>query len=123
MAGPLRDFLLDASGNLAATSTPGLATVSGIDAIAQHVRIRLRAIKSECIWDLDLGVDWAIVFRKGATDNEISNELTRVIVGTPGVTGLESLTINRNSQTRRLSVTFVALCDLGKIAETVALGE
>jgi hypothetical protein len=116
----LRDRLLGADGDLASASltAPAQATVSGTAAVAQHVRIRLGLIKGEVPWDLDLGVDyWGTVFRKGATDVEISAELERVIGGTPGVSSITELVLTRDPSTRQLSVRYKAKGDLGEIAD------
>ena len=93
----LRDFWLADDGRMAyqvsATGSPGLAAIAGQQAIAQHARYRLRLVKGELPWDLDAGVDYfGIVFKKTATTSAIETELQRVILGTPGVTQLLSLT-------------------------------
>lgn len=124
----LRDFWIAPNGNLAyqvsATGSPGLAAISGEGAVAQHVRYRLRLVKGELPWDLDAGVDYfGIVFKKGATNSQIETELQRVILGTPGVVQLLSLVLNRNAQTRKLSVSFVAKGNMGTISATVPLLE
>lgn len=122
----LRDIALGADGDWASASDtkPTSAAVSGDTAIGQHLRIRLRMIKGECPWDLDGGVDYfGTVFRKGATDGEIAAEVQRVILETPGITGLTSFALNRNPTTRLLSVSFSCTSDAGQFDAAVPLLE
>lgn len=122
----LRDLRLGADGDWDSTGTtaPASAAVSGIDAIRQHLQIRLRSIKGECPWDLDQGVDYiGIVFRKGATDGEIATEVQRVILGTPGISGLRQFGLRRDAVTRQLAVQFVAAADEGRVEALVPLLE
>jgi hypothetical protein len=124
----LRDFWLAPNGRVAYqvsfTGSPGLAAVSGQQAVAQHLVYRLRLIKGEMPWDLDAGVDYfGIIFKKGATNSAIETEIARVILGTPGVSQLLSLVLNRTPQTRKLSVSFTAKGDLGTTTATVPLLE
>lgn len=122
----LRDLRLGADGDWdsAGSTAPASVAVSGVDAIRQHLQIRLRSIKGECQWDLDQGVDYlGIVFRKGATDGEIATEVQRVILDTPGISGLRQFSLQRDSVTRQLAVQFVATADEGLIEALVPLLE
>ena len=124
----LRDFWIAPNGNLAyqvnATGSPGLAAIAGEGAVAQHARYRLRLVKGELPWDQDAGVDYfGVVFKKGVRDARIETELARVILGTPGVTQLLSMTLKRDAQTRKLSVSFVAKGNMGTISADVPLLE
>lgn len=122
----LRDVRLGDDGDLASASAtaPSSATVSGEDAIRQHLQVRLRLIKGECPWDLDLGVDYfGTVLRKGATDSEIATELQRVILGTPGVASLRSLDLARDKASRTLAVAFKVVTDVGLVEALVPLLE
>jgi hypothetical protein len=88
--------------------------IDGAEAVAQHIRARLKMFKGEWFLNEDEGVPWFDeIFEKGTTDARISAILRQVILGTPGVTTLTSLTLERNRAERSLAVTFEAVTDEG----------
>ncbi|MHB8736320.1 MAG: hypothetical protein ACYC6M_13545 [Terriglobales bacterium] len=119
-----RTLPLDASaagdGDLLLTRTPvgttlGLLLV-GDDAIAQHLRMRLRLVRGEWFLDLDAGTDYpGVIWKKGATDAQVAAELKRVILGTDGVAALRAFALTRDNTSRTATVTFDAQLDTGAL--------
>lgn len=91
------DILLDASGDV--------AVVTGRDAIAQHVRVRLQFILGE--WHLDTreGVPWfEQIWVANPNIAAITELFRRTIAETPGVASVRSLVLDFDRETRTLTV-------------------
>lgn len=107
------DIKLDDTGDIAIESGD-VVWIEGAEAIAQHIRCRLRMFKGEWFLNEDEGVPWFDeIFEKGVEDGRIAAILRQVILGTPGVTSLTSLAISHDRATREMTVTFEATTDLG----------
>lgn len=73
--------------------------LTGKDAINQNVKTRLKSFKYDNPYDTDANIDWIGLFGSKGTQDDILNEIERVVLGTEGVTELTSLevtaTVNR----------------------------
>lgn len=116
-----RDLALGADGDLDLADGRDLQLLADDEAIAQHVRLRLRQVKGEWFLDLDAGLDWfGLVLGKGHSDDEIEAEVRRVLVATPGVVQVYSVEIEREASLRRASIAVQALTDSGELVDAVA---
>lgn len=102
------DFKLDTTGDIDLT-TGDLVLLDGPDAIAQHLRIRLRFFLGEWYLDQRVGMPYfQTILVKGARLNIVRAIFRKAILATPGVEGLRSLDLDYAPATRRLTVTFDA---------------
>lgn len=63
--------------------------VNGIEAIAQHVKMRLRTWLGETVYDVTAGIPYLqVVFERGTSINSIRFILEQKVRATPGVTGV-----------------------------------
>lgn len=91
------DFALDSAGNM--------QTVTGREAIAQHVKIRLRFFRGE--WSLDTREGtpyWEQILVRGASEAAISEVFRRVVAETPGIASVRQVGLSIDRQTRTLTV-------------------
>lgn len=102
------DIKLDTTGDIDLT-TGDLVLLEGPDAIAQHLRIRLRFYLGEWYLDTRIGIPYfQTILVKGARLNIVRAIFRKVILTTPGVEGLRSLDLEYEGVTRKLTVTFDA---------------
>lgn len=86
MADLARDFLQDATGDLAAVAGD-FATVAGQAAVLQGIRVRVQTFLGEIFLNQDLGVDWLNQILVKNPDAIVVRELLReAIADTPDVT-------------------------------------
>jgi hypothetical protein len=111
-----RDFKLDDSGARVLDGND-FVFVYDAEAIAQAVRIRLRFVAGEWVFDPTKGTRWFdILGKKGGLD--VARGILRDrILGTPGISALTALTLTLDAATRTLSVTWSAQTDVGALAE------
>jgi hypothetical protein len=100
-------------------STDDAVLLDGIQAIAQHVKIRLRFFLTEWFLDQRVGVPYyRSILVKNANENIIREILRKVIVQTPGIASLESFTFtfsDTERKERKLLVSFLAKTDSGEL--------
>lgn len=105
------------AGDLFINQTGQLVLVDGPDAVAQHLRGRLRIFLGE--WFLDERVGFPYfrdVFIKNPNHASILSSLRRTITGTPGISSVDELTMAVDAS-RRAVVSFRArLSDGGELA-------
>lgn len=98
------DIELDDTGDLALSSGT-LQTVTGADAIAQHMRIRLRTFLGEWFLDERQGIPFfRDVFTKSPNLSLVESELRQTIERTPGVSTLRKFALDVDAQARTLEV-------------------
>lgn len=120
-ANTVRDLLLDADGDFAIQSGD-LVLVAGAAAIVQAVRIRLQFFKGEWYLDLAAGLPYyQSIFVKNPNVGVLQGIFRDEILNTPGVSSVESLTLNLDRQTRKLTVQYTASTDVGLIGSTEVL--
>lgn len=93
-----------------------LVFTSGVDAIAQDVRVRLRWFRGEWFLDRRTGTPWferVLGHKQG--DKLAEKMLRRVIMSTPGVAKIETMKLSLNRATRGLSVTFAVKTQSGAV--------
>lgn len=99
-------------------STDDAVLLDGIEAIAQHVKIRLRFFFSEWFLDQRIGVPYyKDILIKNANENIIREILRKVIVETPGIDSLEEFNFifgDEERRTRKLKINFLAKADTGE---------
>lgn len=117
----MADLKLDADGDLEIGSDGDLIIVTGIDAIAQHLRIRLQFFLGEWFLDTRLGIPYfEEVLRKSPDLNVVQSLLREAIDETPGVIAINSFELDYDGVTRSLSLDFRALTDEGPLRFTEA---
>jgi hypothetical protein len=93
-----------------------LVLVDGIDAIRQHLHTRLNIFKGSWFLDQRVGMPYIEkVLVKNPNLAIISDVYRRAILTTPGVMGIDALSINLDRGTRRLSVAFNAKTTSGRL--------
>ena len=114
------DLLLDDDGDLVLTSD--LLFSTGINAVAQGIRIRIQTFKGEWFLDLNHGVPYYQDLL-GQKFNEIKarSAFREAIITAPGVVELISLEVSFNGQTRELSVSWEARTTFGIVEEELVL--
>lgn len=104
----MKDFKLDTFGQLD-LSSGDLQFVTGADAVAQHLKIRLRFFSGEWFLDTRIGIPYfASFFVKQPNLSAIESIYRRAITTTPGVDKLERYDQTFDRDTRELSVSFSA---------------
>jgi len=100
-------------------STEDLQLVDGIDAIAQHLRIRLRFFLGEWFLDTRIGVPYyRDILVKVANENIIRETLRQVVGKTPGVLSIEEFTFtfgDAERQARVLRLDFLVKTEAGDL--------
>lgn len=90
-----------------------LTLVEGDEAIAQHLRVRLRWIRGEWFLDQRTGIpffeDVLTRFQRGRAEALFR----RTILQTPGVTALRSFRLEVSTATRRATLSFEATAESG----------
>lgn len=95
------DLLLDEVGDV--------VVARGRRAVVTHVRVRLRFLQGECVFDQRLGFPYrTIVFRKNPNLDLIRSLIRSTIEGTPGVETVTELRMSFSRAERRLSIRFRA---------------
>ncbi len=96
-----------------------LIIVTGLDAIAQHLRIRLQFFRGEWFLDTRLGIPYyEEVLIKAPDLNVVQSLLREAIRETPGVIAINSFELDFEGVTRRLSLDFEALTTEGPLRFT-----
>mgnify|MGYP001560581996 CR=1 FL=1 len=117
-----RDLKLDAAGDLLLTGGD-LVMVTGIDAIAQHLSMRLRMNRGEWFLDTALGVPlFDEVLVKNPNMGVIESIYRDIILETPGVLELKTISLEFDPATRSLEINFDVRTDLGRIVGAVQAG-
>jgi hypothetical protein len=118
-ASQARDLRLDDDGDLFIGSGD-LAHVSGIDAIAQSLKIRLRLIRGEWFLDTAAGIPlFDQVLVKNPRVNLLRGIYRDAILAAPGVRALPELKLDLDSARRTLTIRYRATTDLGELIGSV----
>ncbi len=126
------DLLLDANGDLD-FSSGGPVFSSGIDGVAQAIRIRLLMVAGEWFLNLDAGMPYyerpGIPATKAILAQKFNpGRVTRIfrdeLLDTPGVKSVETLTVAFDGRTRTLSVAWTVTTDFGdSVSDSLSKGQ
>jgi len=119
------DLKLDpATGDLALGADGGLQFATGIDGVAQLVKIRLLLFKEEWFLNLDAGIPYyEEILGEKFSDTVLRRRLAEAITSTPGVVEIVTLGIDFDASTRVISVTWAIRCQFGDTEpDTLAIG-
>ena len=104
------DLALNNAGDLDLTPSGELVLLDGIDAIAQHIRIRLRFFLGEWFLDQRVGIPY---FQQllGQKPNEtaVKSIFRAAILSTPGIESISEMSVDFDGSTRRLGIAFTAI--------------
>lgn len=95
-----------------------LQFVTGQEAIAQHIEMRLQTWLSETVYDVNAGVPFlqVIFAQRNPNLNAIRFILQSIVLGTPGVISLTGeFTTDLDTQTRELTVSGTAITIEGNV--------
>jgi len=113
------DLKLDENGDLEIGPDGDLIIVTGIDAIRQHLRIRLQFFRGEWFLDTRLGIPYfEEVLIKAPDLNVVQSLLREAVRETPGVISITSFELDFEGVTRKLSLDFDALTTEGPLRFT-----
>lgn len=101
----MNDFLLGTDGDLL-ISGRDFTPVTGIDAIRQHIEIRLRTFLGEWFLDTTVGVPYIqeIFADKNPDTDLIRSIIRREAAKTPGVISADTLEVSLDTTTRNLTI-------------------
>lgn len=107
MADPIRDFLLDASGDLAVVNGD-FATVSGAAAVEQGIAVRLKTFLGEIWLDESVGTPWVqqIMGVKNPDPVVVRELLAEQIASVPDVTQVVGADLQIDNVTRQATITY-----------------
>ena len=98
----LQDIDLDGNGSL--------LVVSGSEAIAQHVRQRLKAFKGEWFLNTEIGVDWIDKIMGRVYDPVLAEAIIKnTILNTEGVTKILTFSVRFNNKIRNLDINLIEI--------------
>lgn len=110
----MADLKLDANGDLEIGPDGDLIIVRGLDAIMQHLRIRLQFFRGEWFLDTRLGIPYfEEVLRKAPDLNVVQSIIRDAITTTPGVISITEFSLDYDGVTRSLSLDGKALTTEG----------
>ena len=114
------DILLDGQDHDLVVSGYDLVLVSGMDLIRQRIKQRILAVLGEWFLDTTIGLPWfQELAKKGISEQRVRSLLTLQIVQTEGVEKLIELSLDFDSQKRKLLVNFKARTIEGLISDGV----
>lgn len=114
----LKDFALAADGDLYLNRN-GDAEIIG--SIRQALQIKLKWFLGEWVFNPDLGVPYfEDILIKNPNQAIIEKDIREQILSVEGVTGIDSLSLSWDRQTRNLSCKFIAQTTEGEIESEVS---
>jgi hypothetical protein len=116
----MSDIKLDYVGQTGDLDTTGhrLNLTTGVDAIEQNLRIRLRFVYESWFLDRRLGIPyWDTVLIKNPNMLLVTNIFRTAIDETTGIAGVDRLDADLDRSTRQLSISFSARTDTGEVID------
>jgi hypothetical protein len=111
------DLKLADNGDLDVTDN-SMSFVSGREAIAQHIRIRLHFVLGEWFLDRKLGIPYfEQILVKSPNLVRVSNIFKEAIMETAGVSAITQFELRLDNPTNSMYVTFKAALDDGEILD------
>lgn len=123
MADPIRDFALDASGDMA-TSGGDLSVVAGLAAVQQAVQITVKVILGEIFADQSVGIDYLNQILIKNPDPLVVRQLIRDrIINIPDVTDCTgaNLIIDRTARTGTIKYYIRTVYSTSPVVDSVTL--
>lgn len=109
----MSDLKMDLDGDLDVTDGE-VTLVIDEEAIAQHLKIRLRTYRGEWFLDTREGIPYKeFILVKNPNRLIVESIFREVIVGTPGIKSLNSFSLDIDGTTRALTLSFTATFDNG----------
>lgn len=111
------DFKLTDDGNTNDLDTTNgkLSWVTGVDAIAQKIRIKLQCFLGESPYKRDGGTPWGVIFDPvGDPELNARQILTQTILKVEGVKAVKELYIDVDRDTRTATITGSVVVDSGE---------
>lgn len=94
--------------------------VSGAAKVAQNIKVRAGIYKGSWRYDRTLGMPYfEDIFAFGASAELIRRRFQELIVGTPGVLSIQSLTLRFDRTNGTIYVDFVCITDTGEVLRDV----
>jgi hypothetical protein len=111
------DLQLDtATGDLEFSDDNDLILIDGVDAIRQHITIRLQFFQAEWFLDERIGIPYyQEILRKAPDLNVVRSIFREAILTTPGVIAVTDLVTEYDGTTRTLTVSFSAQTEEGPL--------
>jgi len=121
--GLVNDFLTDINADIS-ISGRDFVPVSGVDAIRQHMEIRLRTFLGEWFLDTTVGVPYIQeVFSTKIPDTDlIRSIIRREVIKTPGVLSADTLGVSLDTATRNLTIELDATTTDGNVTISLEVG-
>jgi len=112
-------------GDLKLTDGQVTLTASLTESVAQHLYVRLRFFFGEWFLNRKEGVPYlTVILVKNPNMSTVRSLFRRIILETPGVTKVNDLTIELDTETRALTVTgFEAILQDGSVLTSADFGE
>lgn len=80
---------------------------NGVEEIGQMIQTRVLSFLGDCFFATDEGIDWLNLLGAGAgKDEAIKRSVSLTILGTSGVTAINSVDLVLNRQTRQLIISY-----------------
>lgn len=96
--------------------------VTGAQEVLQHVHIRLRLFRGECLYNETLGVRYfGLVFEPGTPPERVEGEISDQILGTPGVVSVDDLDLEVDTEARRGEIDWDGTLSLDDAAERIPI--
>ena len=115
----LKDISLTAAGDLLINEKGDLEI---INSVRQAISIKLRWIKGEWIFNTEFGTPYfESILVKAPNDAVIEKTIKDQILSVDGVTGVNSISVLKDSKKRKLKVSFIARTTSGDIESEVEL--
>lgn len=89
--------------------------------ISQRIKCRLLLVAGEWYLDQRLGTPWKEIWKKGATTERVKAVIRDVIIGTPGVRSLDSLSVEYDNPTRTATIEFSATSEMNQVVTNADL--
>lgn len=117
-----RDLALDADGDLD-FSSGDIRLTSETEAIEQALDIAYGMVKGEWFLNLDAGFDlFGVLLTDHPSQTLINEEVRRVALSVPGVTGITNLSVDIDRPSRSADIDLVATSDFGVIRRSIQVG-
>lgn len=113
------DLKIGTDGDLELSATD-LQFTSGVEAVAQGIRIRLRTFRNEWFLNLDTGVDWfGSILGQKYNATRVRSEIRDVILDTENDIEITRLDVDYNGQTREVTIGWEVRTTFGDLSDSL----